>query len=379
VTWGVDRDTMPAMATDRGVIEGGTRRRPFPWAGCAYAAALVAAAAAVSIAVHPFLNLADVVMIYILAIMVAAFAFGRWPSIVAAGLSVAAYDFFSVPPFFTFNVEAAKHFWTFAMMFGIGIAVSTLMDRIRHQKREAESAALRVRTEEMRSSLLSAVSHDLRTPLATIIGAGTALRDEQGRLGPGQRDELIETVCGEAERMERIVTNLLDMTRVDSHSLALKRDWVPLEEIVGSVLTRLEPRLADRRVVMHLPEDLPLVSVDPVLFGQVFVNLVDNALKYTPASSPIEIGAAAKADAIEIEVADRGPGVSAGSETRIFEKFSRGAHPGIGGVGLGLPVCRGIVEAHGGTIEARNRPDGGAVFRIRLPLMDAPTLKEPTP
>jgi two-component system sensor histidine kinase KdpD len=370
---------MGRMERTRTAGDGRPARGGFPWAGCAYSAALVAAATGASVAVRPFLDRTDVVMIYILAIMIAAFAFGRWPSIVAAALSVAAYDFFSVPPYFTFNVEAAKHFWTFAMMFGIGIAVSVLMERIRHQKREAESAALRVRTEEMRSSLLSAVSHDLRTPLATIIGAGTALRDESGRLAPGQRAELLETVCAEAERMERLVANLLDMTRVDSGSLALKRDWVPLEEIVGSVLTRLEARLADRQVVMHLPEELPLVSVDPVLFEQVFVNLVDNALKYTPGASPIEIRAAALGDAVEIEVADRGPGLAPGSEARIFEKFTRGAHPGVGGVGLGLPVCRGIVEAHGGTIRAESRQGGGAAFRIRLPLLDAPAFVEPAP
>ena len=366
---------MPGMAAEGAKRDGGTRRRPSIWIGCAWAVALVGAATALSVAVRPLIGLTDVVMLYLLAIMVAAFAFGRWSSVVAAALSVAAYDFFSVPPFFTFNVEAAKHIWTFAMMFGVGITVSELMERIRYQKREVESAALRARTEEMRSSLLSAVSHDLRTPLATITGAGTALRDDRGRLGPVQRAELLDTICAEAERMERLVGNLLDMTRVESGGLELKREWVPVEEIVGSVLTRLEQRIADRRVVMHLAEDLPLVSVDPVLFEQVFVNLIDNALKYTPPESPIEIGAAVRGPLVEIEVADRGPGLPEGAENKVFEKFFRGgAHPGQGGVGLGLPICRGVVQAHGGTIEAARRPDGGTSFVIRLPLLDAPVL-----
>jgi len=371
---------MPGMAAGGTRRDVGTRLRPSTWIGCAWAVALVGAATALSVTVRPLLGLTDVVMLYLLAIMVAAFAFGRWPSIVAAALSVAAYDFFSVPPFFTFNVEAAKHIWTFVMMFGVGITISGLMERVRRQERETEAAAARVRAEEMRSSLLSAVSHDLRTPLATIIGAGTALRDDRGLLGPSQRADLLETVCAEAERMDRIVGNLLDMTRVASGGLKLKREWVPIEEIVGSVLTRLEQRIADRRVVMHLTEDLPLVSVDPVLFEQVFVNLIDNALKYTPPTSPIEINAAVRERVVEIEVADRGPGLPKGAEAMVFEKFFRGgAHPGVGGVGLGLPICRGIVQAHGGMIDAVRRDGGGTSFAIRLPLLDAPEMKEPSP
>jgi two-component system, OmpR family, sensor histidine kinase KdpD len=344
---------------------------------CGYAALLVAAATAASAIAHRYLSPTDVVMLYLLAIMIAASALGRWPSIAAAAMSVAAYDFFSVPPYFTFNVEAAKHFWTFAMMFGIGIVVSGLVERIRRREHEAESAVLRARTEEMRSSMLSAVSHDLRTPLAAIVGAGSALRGDWDRLGPAQRAELLDTVCAEAERMERLVGNLLDMMRVESGGLALKREWVPLEEIVGSVLTRMEARLAGREVVMRLPEELPLVSVDPVLFAQVFVNLVDNALKHTPASSPIEIVAATVDAFIEIEIADRGPGIAEGMQAAVFEKFVRGgAHPGSGGVGLGLSICRGVVEAHGGTIAARNRGGGGASFVIRMPRLDAPALKK---
>lgn len=374
------RDVEPARG-DRAVpTERRWRRVAYALRRGSYSVLLVAAATAVSVLVRRYLSSTDVVMLYLLAIMVAAFALGRWPSIVAAGLSVAAYDFFSVPPYLTFNVEAAKHLWTFVMMFGVGLTISGLMDRVRRQERETEAAAARVRTEEMRSSLLSAVSHDLRTPLATIVGAGTALRDEGERIGPAQRAELIETVCAEAERMERLIGNLLDMTRLESGGLVLERDWVPVEEIVGSVLTRLEQRIGAHRVVMHLAEDLPLVSVDPVLFEQVFVNLVDNALKYTPPSGPIEIGAAVRGRVVEIEVADRGPGLAEGAEAMVFEKFFRGgAHPGVGGAGLGLPICRGIVQAHGGTIDAVRREGGGASFVIRLPLLDAPETKEPHP
>jgi two-component system sensor histidine kinase KdpD len=241
-----------------------------------------------------------------------------------------------------------------------------------HLAEEAKLAALRARTEEMRSSLLSAVSHDLRTPLAVITGAATTLRDNSTGVSQGQRSDLIDTMCEEAERLERLVGNLLDMTRVESGGLNLKREWVPVEELVGAALGRLESKLKGRKLTTSLPADLPFVSVDPVLFEQVFVNLLENAAKYTPAGSPIEIAAKTAEGTVQIEVADRGPGIPEGTAEEIFEKFYRGPHVGIGGVGLGLPICRGIVDAHGGRIWAENRSGGGAVFRVTLPVVGRP-------
>lgn len=147
---------------------------------------------------------------------------------------------------------------------------------------------------------------------------------------------------------------------------------MPVEEIVGAALTRLESRLADRQVHIEIPDDLPLVSVDPVLFAQVFVNLIENAIKYAPADSPIEIVAERDGPLVSFSVMDRGPGLPDGAEERVFEKFFRVAKPGVAGVGLGLPICRAIAEAHGGTIRAENRPGGGATFRITIPLPGEP-------
>ncbi len=254
--------------------------------------------------------------------------------------------------------------------------VAFAIERLRLAE-EARAATLRARSEQLRSSLLSAVSHDLRTPLATITGAGTALRDDRGRLGGEQRAELVDTICTEAERMERLVGNILDMVRIESGGMALRREWVPLEEVLGSALVRLEGRLEAREVRTELPEALPLVPVDPVLLEQVLVNLLDNAVKYTPAAAPLDVRARVADRVLEIDVADRGPGIPDGQEERIFEKFQRGGQTGGGGVGLGLPICRGIVEAHGGTIAAANREGGGAVFRIRLPLRESPPTTRP--
>ena len=155
----------------------------------------------------------------------------------------------------------------------------------------------------------------------------------------------------------------------------MKREWVPLEEMVGSVLTRLEKRLVGRPVEVRLPDDLPLLSVDPVLIEQVLLNLLENAAKYTPAESPLEITARADESTVVFEVADRGPGLPEEALGRVFEKFYRGPHVGVGGVGLGLPICRGMVEAHSGSITAENRAGGGAVFRVTLPRVgEQPTM-----
>ena len=224
----------------------------------------------------------------------------------------------------------------------------------------------------MRSSLLSAVSHDLRTPLAVITGAATTLRDQGDKLDVAERADLLETVCEEAERLERLVRNLLDMTRLEAKDMKVKREWIPVEEIVGSALTRLESWLEGRSIVTRLPPDLPLVNVDPVLLEQVFVNLFENAAKHTPAGSAIDVGARSIDGAVEIVVADRGPGFPAGDEQRVFEKFHRGRGTSAPGAGLGLAIVRGVIEAHGGTVTASNRTGGGAEMCVVLPIVGTP-------
>jgi two-component system, OmpR family, sensor histidine kinase KdpD len=304
---------------------------------------------------------ADVVMLYMVAICTAAARFGRGPAVLASAASVLAFNFFFVPPYHTFRSTDEHFLLTFAMMFAAGLLTSALLHRVRQGQRE-----------ELRSALLSTVSHDLRTPLAAITGAGTTLKEGWEALTPPQRSEMLDTICQEAERLERLVSNLLDMTRLEAGALSVKREWVPLEEMVGSALARLESRLAGRTITTDLPESLPLVSVDAVLFEQLFVNLLDNAAKHTPRDTPIEVRARSSADGVEIEVADRGPGLPAGGETRLFDKFFRGPHTSVEGAGLGLAICRGIAHTHGGTVTAENRPGGGSLFRVQLPLSGPP-------
>jgi two-component system sensor histidine kinase KdpD len=240
----------------------------------------------------------------------------------------------------------------------------------------AHAAALRARTEEMRSSLLAAVSHDLRTPLAAITGAASSLR-HSSELSAGDRKDLLESICDGAERLERLVTNLLSMTRLESREIALRRDWVPLEEIVGSALTALEKPLARRELRVALSSDLPLLAVDPILIEQLLVNLLENALRYAP-EGPLEISARRSGDVVEIALSDRGPGLPPEVRARPFEKFVRGAGARGAGVGLGLAICHGVAAAHGGSIDAEPREGGGTSFRVRLPVGEAPPL-DPAP
>jgi two-component system sensor histidine kinase KdpD len=239
---------------------------------------------------------------------------------------------------------------------------------------ETERARREVEREQLRSSLLSSVSHDLRTPLAVITGAASTLVDGAGSIDEATRLDLMKTILEESERLNRLIRNLLDMTRLDSGTVKVKKEWLPLEEVVGSALNRLDARLSQREVRVELPPDLPLIPFDAGLIEQALINLLENAAKYS--EGPIEINAALGPEEVVVEVADRGPGIPPGEEARVFEKFHRAIRDGgPSGVGLGLAICRAIVAAHGGRIWAQNRDGGGASFRFALPIQgEAPEL-----
>jgi two-component system, OmpR family, sensor histidine kinase KdpD len=238
---------------------------------------------------------------------------------------------------------------------------------------EAQQAQLQVETERLRNSLLSSVSHDLRTPLTAITGATSTLLEEERRLDAPTRRDLLHMVHEEADRLTRLVSNLLAMTRLESGAIQVQKAWQPLEEVVGAALTRLDAPLRDRPLTTHLPADLPLVPLDSVLIEQVLINVLDNAIKYTPPDSPLALSAWTTDGAVTVEVADQGAGLPPGEEQRVFDKFYRAQRPGASsGAGLGLTICRGILEAHGGHIWAENRPGGGTALRFTLPLTGTP-------
>lgn len=461
-------------------------------------------------------QLPDVVMIYLLGIMLVASRFGLGASILAAFSSVAAFDFFFVPPYLTFAVAEFRHATTFAVMFAVAVLFSGLTQRIRNQailarERESRTAALydlsrelaaaqgshnvvrtaarhiealfraevtvftklpggsitqlysssessepsahdlsicrwvwdnhreaglgtstlpggstlyvplnasggtvgvlglapqdrdrfqaleqrrqldafaaqmalamerallaeqtekarlEIEAEQLRSSLLSSVSHDLRTPLAVITGATSTLLQGAADVNDATRDDLLRTVLEEAERLNRLIRNLLDMTRLESGAVKVKKEWLPLEELIGAALNRLDAGPTRREVHVELPADLPLVPCDAILIEQTLFNLLENAAKYS--TQAIDVSASLQGTQVVVEVADRGAGIPAGQESRLFEKFQRGVREGhADGVGLGLTICRAIVAAHGGRIWAHNREGGGASFEFALPI-----------
>jgi two-component system sensor histidine kinase KdpD len=242
---------------------------------------------------------------------------------------------------------------------------------------QSEAARVEAEAERLRTSLLSSLSHDLRTPLATIEGAASTLMQHGGTLPPAVRHDMAESILEESRRMSRLVSNLLDMIRVETGALAVQKAWQPLEEALGVALLRLDASLGSHPVDVRLPADLPLVAIDELLIEQVFINLLENAIKYTPPGTPISIGAWQGNGGIVVEVADGGPGVAPGFEETVFRKFYRAGSGPEGGAGLGLTICRGIVTAHGGRIWVEPRSGGGAAFRFTLPLDGPPLLDLP--
>jgi two-component system sensor histidine kinase KdpD len=471
--------------------------------------------------------LANLIMVYLLGVMLVAVRFGRGPAVLASVLSVAAFDFFFVPPYLTFAVSDTEYLITFGVMLCAALVISTMAARLREQARaarererraaalyklsreladsqnvediltvavhtvqdvfaaravillpdeagrvrvrvgdssllgpgdhdhgvaqwvfdrgepaglgtqtlpaaqalytpllgsrgpagvlgirpanirfllrpdqfrlletfasqtalaveraqlaaQAEHARIQIEAERLRNTLLSSVSHDLRTPLAAITGAASSLLETVGTLSPETRRELVESIAEEAGRMNRLVSNLLDMSRLESGALHPSKDWQSVEEVIGAALERLGARLTGRQVDVKLPAGLGLVPLDDVLIEQVVYNLVENAIKYTPPGTPIEIRAESNGREAGIEVLDRGPGLPPGEEQRVFEKFYRAREANRpGGIGLGLTIARGIVEAHGGSMTAANREGGGAMFRFTLPLEGEPPKIEP--
>jgi two-component system sensor histidine kinase KdpD len=484
---------------------------PNRWGGYVQAVAAVTVATLVGTLLSDRLELPDNVMLYMFAIILAGLQ-GRGPGVLAAALSVAAYDFFFIAPRYALVVNDIRHVMTFAVMFTIGTALGGLVARLRHAEtaslhrerrtaallaftsasaaardvtdvaaavvshvedalaaptvvlvpaddgtlsaaaglqplaenemavarwahehrrpagrgtdtlpearllavplwvgeesagvvavqierarrridldarrlleaiarqagvaiarlrltHEARDAALRMQAEELRSSLLSTVSHDLRTPLAIITGTATGLRDS----APPEEREALDTITDEARRLTKILENLLAITRVESGA-QMRREWVPVEEIVGAALARSEVALVGRDVAITLPSELG-VQVDPVLTEQLLLNLLENAAKHTPAGTPIEIHATRDGVGVTLEVSDRGPGLPDGPPDQVFAKFFRGPEARTAGAGLGLAVARGIALAHGGRIEAQRRDGGGATFRVWLPGGEAP-------
>jgi two-component system sensor histidine kinase KdpD len=244
------------------------------------------------------------------------------------------------------------------------------MERVMLAK-EAHEQHLKAEAQNVRNTFLSSVSHDLRSPLAVVAGAASTLLEKDASLDRPARLELLHTIREETDRLERIIRNVLNLTRLESGAISVRKEWQPLEEIIGVVLNRFSDRLKERHLELKIPPDLPLIPFDTLLMEQVLSNLLENALRHTPPGTSVEITVSPQKSAVMIEIADRGPGIPAHEEEAIFSKFTRGTHTQMG-AGIGLSICRVIVEAHGGRIWAENRPGGGAAFKFVMPVEGTP-------
>ncbi len=487
------------------------------WSDYLTSFALVAAATLASALVRPLISPTNLVMVYLLAVVLAAFRFGLKPAILTATFGVLAFDFFFIAPQWSFTVADTEYLFTFFGLFTVGVVISTLVDQSkvraealrerelqteslyylsrdlavsidmptilgvvrknlseslqarlavllpalegermtiaaiskglslddqertaatwafrnrrpagngtetlnsahllylplstasqifgvlgvalqeaetfspRHRRlldafvaqialamervylvNQAEKAQILATRETLERALLNSISHDLRTPLVTIMGALSSLREESLHFSDQEKQELLRSAWDEAERLNCFVGDLLDMTRLEAGELRIRREPCDVQDLIGSALTILDRQLAGRDVIVQLAEGLPLVEMDMVLVTQVLVNLLDNGLKYSPADSSLEIVARIETDHLVLEVLDRGHGVPGQELERMFEKFYRLPVPeGVSGTGLGLSICKGMIEAHDGSIKAENRAGGGLCVACRLPL-----------
>jgi two-component system sensor histidine kinase KdpD len=306
---------------------------------------------------------ANFALVFLTAILAAAVLYGLGPALFGSVISLLVYNYFFLPPLFTFTIADASNIVTLFFFGVVAVVASDLAARMRRHALVAE-------TERLRSAMLTSLSHDLRTPLASIVGAASSLITSRQSLTEAARDDLIATIHQEAGRLHRFISNLLDMTRLESGAIAPNLELVDLSDVTGTALRRAEEILALHCVKADIPADLPLVRLDPVLFEQVIFNLLDNAAKYSPPHSCILLRAREDDGLVRMEIADEGHGIPPGESERIFEKFHRAAAGDRqrAGTGLGLAICRGFLQAMRSNIAAANRTDRpGAIFTLTLP------------
>jgi K+-sensing histidine kinase KdpD len=301
-------------------------------------------------------------IVFPLGVLVVTARYGVGPAILTAVGGVLVFDYVFVPPFLAFAMPDLKNGVTLAVMVAVAAVASVLAEQLR---RHAQRSDHQAEVERIRNALLSALSHDLRTPLTVLVGASSALCDAEPE--QQQQRELAHMIAEEARRLNRLVANLLELTRLEAGGVRVKQVPQAIDEVIGAALRRADPLLQGWRVSTHVPEEVPFAAFDPVLIEQVLINLIENAVHHAANGFRLEIKARLHEDEIVVEVLDRGSGVPPGEEEKVFERLYR-VRNDRGGAGLGLTICRAIVTAHRGRIWLENRPDGGAIVRFTLPV-----------
>jgi two-component system sensor histidine kinase KdpD len=366
---------------------------PAPWTGFGLGAGLSVLATAALVPVRADVTQATPALVLVLPVVVAAVVGGRLAALAVAVVAAAAFNVAFIPPFWSPSVAVVDDAVALAVFLAVALTTGTLVAQGAERRQAAEARAAEIQAlhdryeavvlererlaaeanrvavleqvDEQRSALLRSVSHDLRTPLATIRAIASDLR-AGAVYDDATRDELLDLVGDEAQRLDRIVANLLSLSRIEAGALQPDRQAVALDELLAERVRRLAPLFRTVRVQVDVPEGLPLVDADYTQLDQVVTNLLENAARHSPPRSTIRVTAVERDGMVEMTVADEGIGVARFNRERIFEPFRQGE--GRGSSGVGLAICKAIVEAHGGTIDVRPNPGAGARFRFTLPI-----------
>lgn len=310
----------------------------------------------------------SVAMILLLSVSILAMRLSLYPVLLAAFLSALTWDYFFIPPHFTFQVSSYQDGLMLSMYFIVALVNGVLTARIRFFEKIARERETKARTLELYSTLFDALSHELRTPISTILGASDNLVSEESNLAERDKQKLSLEINMAAERLERLSNNLLSLSRLESGFLQPKMDWCDVQELVYTVVNRHAVALKDHPVKINLPEEIPLVKLDFGLMEQVLDNLLLNAAKHTEEGAIIYIWANCQNNVFTVSVSDTGSGFSEEQLPRVFEKFQRISPGKHSGIGLGLSIVKGFVEAQGGTVAVGNIPGSGACFTIEIPV-----------
>ena len=316
------------------------------------------------------LDPANLVVVYLLLVVWVAVKWGRGPAIWTSALSVLVFDFFLIPPYLTLTVEDTQYLFTLAGFLIVGLLISELIIKAREQEKKVKELELVRESEKLQAALFNSISHDLRTPLVSITGTLSMLLHDSSWLDEQTKKELIENAFEQSDRLNRLVSNLLDMSRVEAGVLKPILKPCDLTDVIGVALEELKEKLKDRVVEVQIPGGFEEIRVDFSLIVKVFVNLIDNAMKYSDEKSPIKIFAHAEASHARVEIMDAGCGIPVGDLKKVFDKFYRAENLNQArGMGLGLSICRGIIEAHQGEIWAKkNQNSKGTTIVVLLPL-----------
>lgn len=314
----------------------------------------------------PAINYRIVAFVLLITLSFLSLFFNLLPVVIAALLSALIWNYFFIPPRFTFHISTAEDFFLLIMYFIIAMVHAGLTFRIKQIEKKILKKEQRANILKLYNTLLNSLSHELRTPIATIIGATDNLLVNAPKLKEEHKQSLLVEVSVAALRLNQQVENLLNMSRLESGFIQLKKDWCDVNELVYGTLKRLEENSKKHLIKIEVAENLPLFRLDIGLMEQVLYNLISNAIIYTPDHSMISVNARCMDDSCIIIIEDNGAGFPEEEINNVFDKFYRLKYSKTGGTGLGLSIARGFVEAHNGTIELKSREGGGASFTIRI-------------